>query len=250
MGDCRHREIVPSLDVRWWESPRCAGGVTFKYPQHHTNMVNGEKSQAPWELEQQYQQTPAAWEKTVKICPRPGCGAPITWIEKRVRGEHVYYYAVHETRFGKQRKIKKCYLGAERYQYVEMFNPIGLAGLVDGSRFARYIDNIINAADAMLPESIEKLRELLETLNALETTIAKLKHRVIARLTELDAQLRARYEKYAAEVYEFIKSRYATDVSELREKFGLSPAELDLVIDMLIRDKKAYFASRTTLRAI
>jgi len=53
----------------------------------------------------------------------PVCGRPIDYIEKKVvKGngtQHVYYYARHIiVDENGQKKVKKCYLGAEAYDYV------------------------------------------------------------------------------------------------------------------------------------
>ena len=53
------------------------------------------------------------------VCPR--CGQPISYIERRRRGNQVYYYAIHyegyeRTPDGKPRpKLRRCYLGPEKY---------------------------------------------------------------------------------------------------------------------------------------
>ncbi|MFP3209386.1 MAG: hypothetical protein RXR82_06800 [Nitrososphaeria archaeon] len=46
-----------------------------------------------------------------KICPR--CGEPYAWLERRLRGDRVYLYAVHEHRENGARRRRRCYLGPE-----------------------------------------------------------------------------------------------------------------------------------------
>jgi RNA polymerase-binding transcription factor DksA len=51
-----------------------------------------------------------------RVCPR--CGRPIDWLERRVRNGHVYIYAYHYVKDENgKRKVKKCYLGPEKYDY-------------------------------------------------------------------------------------------------------------------------------------
>ena len=51
-----------------------------------------------------------------RVCPR--CGRPIDWIERRVKNGHVYIYAYHYVKDENgKRKVKKCYLGPEKYDY-------------------------------------------------------------------------------------------------------------------------------------
>ncbi|MFP3138385.1 MAG: hypothetical protein RXS42_09270 [Nitrososphaeria archaeon] len=46
-----------------------------------------------------------------KICPR--CGEPYAWLERRLRGDRVYLYAVHEHVKNGVRRRRRCYLGPE-----------------------------------------------------------------------------------------------------------------------------------------
>jgi hypothetical protein len=77
-------------------------------------------------------------------CPR--CGE-LGYIEERRKDDHVYIYCVHVKSKGKKRKVNKCYLGALNYEYVEKFNPLGLSGLHDTSRFSKYIKKLIDSMD-------------------------------------------------------------------------------------------------------
>jgi len=91
-------------------------------------------------------------EKSKKVlCPR--CG-DLGYIERRRRGEHVYIYIIH--RDGK--RVHKCYLGAERYDYVERFHEIGLAGMHDEERFWRYAEELVSK---LTYEQLVKLEELI-----------------------------------------------------------------------------------------
>ncbi len=52
------------------------------------------------------------------VCPK--CGQPIDWLErKRVNGQ-IYYVAAHVYYENGKRKIKRCYLGPEKYIYGNM----------------------------------------------------------------------------------------------------------------------------------
>jgi hypothetical protein len=74
------------------------------------------------------------------VCPR--CGG-LGYLERlNVKG-HVYFYCRHVSRREGKVRIKKCYLGAESYDYVERFQELSLSGLVDKERFARYLEVLI-----------------------------------------------------------------------------------------------------------
>jgi len=71
-------------------------------------------------------------------CPR--CGEPINWVERRVVGDRVYYYAAHVSGSGRKgRRVRKCYLGPQTYTYVERLNVISLKGLLNEERYLEYI---------------------------------------------------------------------------------------------------------------
>jgi len=84
---------------------------------------------------------------SLKICPR--CGAPYSWIERRESKGNVYYYAVHvykDPESGK-RRVKKCYLGPEEYEYVSRLHikeGLTLKGLRDSQRALEYLDALIS----------------------------------------------------------------------------------------------------------
>jgi hypothetical protein len=100
------------------------------------------------------EKTGEAEESKKVLCPR--CGG-LGYLERRRRGghgEHVYIYVVH--REGK--KVHKCYLGAEKYDYVERFHDIGLAGMHDEKRFWRYAEELVSK---LTYEQLIKLEELI-----------------------------------------------------------------------------------------
>jgi hypothetical protein len=88
------------------------------------------------------------------VCPR--CGRQYQYIEKRQVGKNVYYYAVHDwvKREDGKRYAVRCYLGSKKYSYVEGFQQLGLAGLIDEERFLRYALNVL---DKLNEEQIRKL---------------------------------------------------------------------------------------------
>ena len=80
-----------------------------------------------------------------KVCPR--CGSEYSYIERRSVGGNIYYYAVHYYRdpSGK-RRVRKCYLGPETYEYVtrtHVREGLTLKGMVDSERALAYIDALI-----------------------------------------------------------------------------------------------------------
>lgn len=88
-------------------------------------------------------------------CPR--CGGE-GYLERRKVEGHVYLYCVHQkSEMGKRRKWR-CYLGAEKYDYVERFNPLDLAGLYDKERFMRYMKRLL---DSLEPNQLKWLEEAL-----------------------------------------------------------------------------------------
>ena len=122
------------------------------------------------------EKTGEAEESKKILCPR--CGG-LGYLERRRRGEHgehVYIYVVH--REGK--KVRKCYLGAEKYDYVERFHEIGLAGMHDEKRFWRYAEELVSKLTyeqlVKLEELIvrAKLRKLKEKESAAQATTALL----------------------------------------------------------------------------
>lgn len=83
-------------------------------------------------------------------CPK--CGNRYSWIERRVRGDQIYYYAVHEKREEGKRKVKKCYLGPKWYKNVSKLHfkeDLVFSGLVNPQRIQDYVnqlhENVMNA---------------------------------------------------------------------------------------------------------
>jgi len=98
---------------------------------------------------------------SLKLCPR--CGAPYSWIERRVVGKRVYYYAVHVYRDSSgKRTVKRCYLGPEEYEYVSMLHVkegLTLKGLRDSQRAIGYLDALIGYLQTV--ELSDSLRRIL-----------------------------------------------------------------------------------------
>ena len=112
----------------------------------------------------------------LKICPR--CGDAISWIERRQRGDRVYYYAVHCWQQEGRRRIRKCYLGPQTYEYVTRLHfkeGLILKGLVDKERALEYLETIVNMLESLLQDP-----ELLDNSN-----IAERLRRVAKKLEEL-----------------------------------------------------------------
>jgi len=76
------------------------------------------------------------------VCPR--CGGVGGYIWSRKINNRRYYYWVHESRRGRERKVKYCYLGPAEYIHASIFNPIGLAGAVDKNCFQRYARELLS----------------------------------------------------------------------------------------------------------
>ena len=106
-----------------------------------------------------------AWRNTQneKICPK--CGVKYSWLERRVTKHNVYIYAVHVTFEGKKRKVRKCYLGAEKcYKYVERVHydiaPM-LRGLHDSKRAIDYLERIVDFLESNSEEfDLETLKDM------------------------------------------------------------------------------------------
>jgi hypothetical protein len=97
------------------------------------------------------------------VCPR--CGT-LGYIERRYVNGQAYYYCRHVTVEAKRRKERRCYLGARQYSYVETFNHMQLAGMLDEERFRRYLEHLIPKLRVedliILKERIEKELSKLE----------------------------------------------------------------------------------------
>jgi hypothetical protein len=78
-------------------------------------------------------------EKTIGgnfTCPRCDMQG---YLEKRRKNGHTYHYCIHITKINGKRKVRRCYLGAEKYDYVERFQKLTLTGLTDEQRYIRYL---------------------------------------------------------------------------------------------------------------
>ena len=106
----------------------------------------------------------------IEICPR--CGGVVSWYERQVKGNNVYWVAVHY--LGRDRKgrkqIRKCYLGPHKYIYVERLNWLGLAGAVDPARYIRYL-TLALAKINITPENIHDVEKALTRLKKQIQTI-------------------------------------------------------------------------------
>jgi len=115
----------------------------------------------------------------LKVCPK--CGEPISYIERRRIGGHVYIYAVHyygyeRTPDGKvRRKIRKCYLGPEAYTYVSRTLGVPFRGLAAGEAGALvdYVEAVARSLEERArrgqlgPEEIGQLEEAARRLEDL-----------------------------------------------------------------------------------
>ena len=108
-----------------------------------------------------------------KICPR--CGREYQYIEQRRQGNQTYFYAVHIERIGNgKRRVRKCYLGPLKYEYVTRLHQkegLTFKGLLEVNRAIEYLESILqslinNDTDPELKKQIaQKLRfyaDLLE----------------------------------------------------------------------------------------
>ena len=110
---------------------------------------------------------------TIKVCPR--CGNSFSYIERRRRGERVYFYAVHESYEDGKRHVKKCYLGPAQYYYVWKLHrdtglDIDLQGAINADRALDYLEDIVEVLEHAqltlqqyhrLVQLTAKLREIL-----------------------------------------------------------------------------------------
>lgn len=123
---------------------------TFIYPLHHRSVVRGG----------------AVGEE--RVCPR--CGAPYSYVERREsKGGRVYNYAVHYYYRDGKRKVKRCYLGPDAYEYVSRLHSkegLTLRGMVDGERALAYLDALINYVRSveLSPGLRQRLAERFERL--------------------------------------------------------------------------------------
>ncbi len=115
----------------------------------------------------------------------PVCGRPIDYIERRVdKGsgtQHVYYYARHVIiDENGQKKVKKCYLGAEAYDYVSRkHSDLGIVftGMVadPAKRLTEYINSAVEKLNAKMESGTLSLEEAKSWLNAVEEAMEELR---------------------------------------------------------------------------
>jgi hypothetical protein len=98
-------------------------------------------------------------------CPR--CGMPGTLLRVPV-GSRVYYYVQHYLGGGKR---KRCYIGPRAYRNVERLHGMGLAGMVDEERWARYLE-------AAVERTAEELVRSQEGVERLRHVLLKVRHRI------------------------------------------------------------------------
>jgi hypothetical protein len=139
-----------------------------------------------------------------KICPR--CGGIFSYLEHRPMGGNKYVYAVHVTREGKKRHVKRCYLGPE--------------------------SEYINVTHMHLDEGLI-LRGLINHDRALEYLKALIEH---FRTHELDDDSRRMISHYAKELMKIAGSETGVTPGEL-ETIAISRDELDDLIQYFIARK-------------
>jgi len=104
----------------------------------------------------------------VKVCPR--CGLPYNYISREKRSSSIYVYAVHVYYSGDKRKVRKCYLGAERYTYVSLTNPeLGeLTGLFDKTKALRYLEQLL---EWLLTADLKTVEEAISIVRRYEVEL-------------------------------------------------------------------------------
>ena len=134
-------------------------------------------------------QSQEAQSQGLPICPR--CGQPYRYLERRRRGNQVYYYAVHYEGYergpdGRPRpKLRRCYLGPNVYIEVSKLHAdlgLTLKGLIEEGRERDYIEALASTIEARLRDGSLRPEEALELARRLD------------RLAELARRLR----EYAA----------------------------------------------------
>jgi len=126
----------------------------------------------------------------------PICRLPIDWVERRVVNGHVYYYAWHVIEENGKRRRKKCYLGAERYDYVSRKHSdlgVALRGMAYGpaQRLAEYVSSAIDRLSAQLEGGaldLEQARQWLRAVREAEERLHALADRLEGYVRQLEAQ--------------------------------------------------------------
>ena len=113
----------------------------------------------------------------------PVCGRPIDYIERKVvKGngtQHIYYYARHIINENGQKKIKKCYLGAEAYDYVSRkHSDLGIVfmGLtIDPvTRLTEYVNSAVEKLSVKIEGGALSLEQARSWLNAVREAVTRL----------------------------------------------------------------------------
>jgi len=126
----------------------------------------------------------------------PICGLPIDWVERRVVNGHVYYYAWHVIDENGKRRRKKCYLGAERYDYVSRKHSdlgVALRGMAYGpaQRLAEYVSSAIDRLSDQLEGGtldLEQARQWLRAVREAEERLHALADRLEGYVRQPEAQ--------------------------------------------------------------
>jgi len=101
-------------------------------------------------------------------CPR--CGMEFSYIEERDINGKTYYYAVHYIKVGGKRKKKRCYLGAQVYEYVnklhsDMLTVHGLLTRNPIEYLRQILDYIVNQPDEGLKHvALDTIKQYLNYL--------------------------------------------------------------------------------------
>lgn len=102
-----------------------------------------------------------------KVCPR--CGISYSYIERKKVGSRVYIYAVHYTRVGRVRRVRRCYLGpADRYIYVERIHMLFVLTNLAAQNYIQLAASAIRRTIEALGRSELNVKELRELLRAIE----------------------------------------------------------------------------------
>ncbi len=126
-----------------------------------------------------------------RVCPR--CGRPIDWIERRIKNGHVYIYAYHYVKDENgKRKVKKCYLGPEKYDYAN--RVLATAGIQVKSLAHQLIDD-----KPLIASQLEDLVKAVEEKMAKTEMSAYTAQYLADRLQGLVDKLRQYAEERAKE---------------------------------------------------
>lgn len=120
----------------------------------------------------QREQKESRKEKDPRICPR--CGTKYSYIEEREVNGRRYYYAVHYRSENGKRVKKKCYLGADIYEYVnrlhgDMFMVRGLVERNPVEYLREILDYIVNQSSEVLKQdALAIIKEYISRLESVD----------------------------------------------------------------------------------